>query len=242
MTYKIETIEPTIFPKDKIVSAVTLKNPQIEPHGLTISGDQFDEKTIQEHRQLLADHLKVDVSQMIFQKQVHSDTIKVIDENYEIGESDALITRLKGKVLNISIADCCGILIFDPNQDLIAAVHSGWQGTKQNIVGKTVQTLKNEYKCNAKDLLVYLSPCASVDKYEVGKEFYDFVPDNVIQEREGKIYFDNLSMIYSQLVKESISYSNIEEADICTISDARFHSFRREKEKSGRMSALIGMI
>lgn len=242
MQYKIETLEPKIFPKNKIISAVTLKNEQIKPYGLTISGEHFDSELIDNHRKILAEHLNVKYEHMIFQKQVHSNTIKIVNDNYKIGESDALITSIKQKFLNISIADCCAILIYDPTHEIIAAVHSGWQGTQKNIVTKVVRNLKTDYKSNPKDILVYLSPCASVEKYEVGKEFYGYFPDNVLIERGGKVYFDNLSMIVSQLLRESISVSNIEEANICTISDERFHSFRRDKEKSGRMSALIGMI
>ena len=35
---------------------------------------------------------------------------------------------------------------------------------------------------------------------------------------------------------------HIEKSDICTIENSDYHSFRRDKEFSGRMAAFIGMI
>ncbi|MCK5742328.1 MAG: polyphenol oxidase family protein, partial [Chlorobi bacterium] len=90
------------------------------------------------------------------------------------------------------------------------------------------------------DLKVYLSPCASVKKYETGQEFKEYFPDSVIQSGE-KYYFDNHKEIKNQLIQSGINADNIEVSDVCTISDTDYHSFRRDGNKSGRMSAFIGI-
>ena len=88
-------------------------------------------------------------------------------------EADGLISDLPGDVIGVKIADCLGILIYDPRQRVIAAVHSGWRGTHQNIVGEAVRTLCEGWGSTPGDLWVGLSPSASGRNYEVGTDVHD---------------------------------------------------------------------
>jgi len=187
----------------------------------------------------------------IFQEQTHSDMIKVINEDeiedsfvegensIIIGNSDAMITDLDNVILSVYVADCGGVLIYEKVNRCIAAVHSGWQGSLKNIVGKTIIRMGEEYGSRAKDLLVYLSPCASVDNFEVGDEFKEYFPKSV-REFNGKLYFNNKKEIKLQLLEKGVIDKNIEISSLCTISNKNLHSFRRDKEKSGRMAVFIG--
>ena len=67
--------------------------------------------------------------------QTHTDTVKCIQSEMagiftkDFRYVDALVTNRKNKILSISIADCIGIIFFDPIKKVIANTHSGWQGT-----------------------------------------------------------------------------------------------------------------
>ncbi len=240
--YNLEIIHPAIFPAD-ITSGVTLKNPGANNgRGFSISvTGEFDESTVEQSRELLARNLDTDLERLHFQNQVHSDTIKLIPDESNIFESDGMITNRTGDILCISIADCCAILCYDIENIAIGAFHSGWRGTQLNIASKGIKAMSENFGTKPENLLVYLSPCASVTNYEVGEEFATYFPGFTQRGRDGKFYFDNTGKITSQLKEAGVPESNIEISDACTILFKEYHSYRRDKEKSGRMAAFIGL-
>ncbi len=242
MSENFNILEPGIFNKSRIISGVTLRNEHIFPDpGFSIySGQSVSEEGVKDKRKNLAKVLDVDENSLKFQKQIHGSHIRYIDANSQIEESDGMFTDRKGIILNITIADCCAILIYDPAHEVVSALHSGWRGAKENIAAKGIKTLQKKYNSNPQDLKIYMSPCASVRNYEVGEEVAQFFP-GFIEEREGSIYLDLKKKILTQLIETGCREENIEISDICTIEDHRFHSYRRDKENSGRMAAFIGM-
>jgi hypothetical protein len=222
---------------------VTLRSQKNYPvTGFTCGNEDFyGVDLINYHRQELASQLGFPVRNLKFQKQVHGDTIRIIDENSEEDESDSLITNHHGIILCVKIADCAGILLYDPINNVVSAVHSGWKGTKLEIINKTVNRLISDYNSDPDKLLAFVSPCASGINYEVGEEFLAIFPGHV-NNIEEKYYFDNVSAIKQQMINSGINPSNIEISGICSISDLRCHSYRRDKSSAGRMVAFIGLI
>lgn len=239
---KIEIIKPNIFPNNKIISGVTKRNFELfPPMGFTLSYSGISEEEFKNNLKNFSNYLRVDVSNLRYTNQIHSDRIIVADDTHNIENADALITNKKNLVLFVKIADCAGILIYDPIVECIAAIHSGWKGSKENIVGKTIKMLQEEYKAQPSSMMVYISPMAQAKNYEVGFEFLQFFPSDVIYKIGNKLYYDNQKMILSQLIDAGIKPDNIEYSDLCTIENVDLHSYRRDKEKSGRMLAYICM-
>lgn len=230
------------FPQE-INAGVTLRNlTEFPPFGFSISKTELiDEKQIEENRKSLSDYLGVDYSKMKFQKQVHSDFIRIIDENSETLESDGMITNVQGLVLNVSIADCAAILIYDKFNKVIAGIHSGWRGTKLNIAGKAIALMQENFGTQPSNLICYISACASGKNYEVGEEVAQFFPNSITKLNSGKYLFDNKNEIKNQLIQSGISENSLHISEICTIENENYHSFRRDKDKSGRMSAFISL-
>lgn len=231
-----------IFSEKKIVAGVTKRcADKFGGFGLTFSTNDFiNREVVDKNIGLLALQLGVARERIIFQRQTHSDKIRIVDNNSILDFSDAMITNVKDLCLCVRIADCAGVLIYDEKKEIICAVHSGWRGTSKNIVGKSIMQMSTTFGSNPKDLLVYISPCASVENYEVGKEFLEYFPESTI-ERNNKFYFDNKKQILLQLINAGVALENIEISPKCTIADRNFHSYRRDKEKSGRMCAFIMM-
>jgi polyphenol oxidase len=241
---KIDYIQPKIFDGHNIIAGVTKRNlADFMSYGFTISSAKIaDSDTVLSNRIFLANEIGINFSNMIFQKQVHGDYIRYVNSKSDDNiESDGMYSNQIGIVINISIADCAAVLIYDKNKKVICGVHSGWKGTSLNITGKAIQILKNEFVSNPDDILVYISPCAGGDKYEVGAEVAELFPRSIKPKENGKFLFDNKNEIYLQLIEEGILEKNIEISDICTISNTDFHSYRRDGDNSGRMSAFIGM-
>ncbi|MBW2681766.1 MAG: laccase domain-containing protein, partial [Deltaproteobacteria bacterium] len=42
---------------------------------------------------------------------------------------DALVTNIRKKILVIQVADCQSVIMYDPVQQVVANVHSGWRGS-----------------------------------------------------------------------------------------------------------------
>jgi len=238
---EIDILTPNIFPKDKIISGVTKTNKQVFPDtGLSLSPPGIlSIGEYNKHLKFFADSIGIPLENIKFQKQVHSDEITFIGQNTPVYEADSLITNDEGLLILVKIADCAGVLLYDKKKEVVAAVHSGWRGTRLNITGRTICEMEEKYSSERKDILAYISPSASVENYEVSEEFLEYFPEKVFQKREGKLYFDNKMMIKEQLIMADISIDNIEISDICTISDTDYHSFRRDGKKSGRMAAFI---
>jgi YfiH family protein len=240
----IEILKPNIFDENEIIAGVTLKNQQnYPPYGFTVSNGEIAKfNTVESNRIALAEVLGVNRANIGFQKQVHSDNIRIMTLKDNVNdESDGMITNEKQFILSISIADCAAVLMYDPVNEVICGVHSGWKGTQLNITSKAINILIDKFSTNPNDLQVYVSPCAGGTQYEVGPEFADIFPNSILKISNNKYLFDNKKEIKSQLLKSGVNELNLEISDICTISDNNFHSFRRDKETSGRMSAFIGM-
>jgi YfiH family protein len=239
----IKILKPIIFPNERIVSGVTLKNQHIFPNtGLTFTPSPICSKEeVDHHKKMLANEIGVKPKKMKFQHQIHSDIIRVIDEESEETDSDAMDTDQHGLILCVKIADCAAILAYDPVNHAIAALHSGWRGTQQNITAKAINKMSELYGSKPENLLLYISPCASGKNYEVGSDVADFFPRSIKPIRNGKYLFDNTKELLLQLQEIGVPKNNIQTSNICTIENQDFHSYRRERERSGRMCAFIGM-
>jgi polyphenol oxidase len=245
MKDNFEILKTSIFPEKKVLAGVTKRNLVLFPeNGFTISdGTDNPSDEIIKNRKQLANVLDIDYLNLKFQRQVHETNIQVVDDNSTSGkETDGMITDEKGIILNITIADCTAILVYDPINEAVGAFHSGWRGTKENIAKKGIQKMNDNFKTKPEYLLIYLSPCASGQRYEVEWDVAQYFPETTNKINDKKYLFDNKKQIISQLLALGVKEENIEASPICTIADENYHSYRRDKENSGRMSAFIGMI
>jgi YfiH family protein len=189
----------------------------------------------------------------IVANQTHSDNIKVITQKETKGweslsdaieNCDALITDVKGVVLNILTADCVPILLYDKQKEVVAAVHAGWKGTKAQIASKTVHKMQEVYGCDPKDIIAGVAPSIGRCCYEVGKDvaeqFFD-MPEGYTN--KGDKYMLDLPLINKQqLLAAGLQEKDIEMSHTCTACEVeRFFSYRKEQGCSGRFMSMIGI-
>lgn len=171
--------------------------------------------------------------------QVHGTRIEIVSKPGVIKDTDGLITTTSNLALGIRVADCAAVLIADPVKRIIGAFHAGWKGASHGIIPAGINTMK-KLGGDPVNFLVFISPCISLKNFEVGEEVADQFPDQFIY-REGfnKPHIDLKGFIMNQLVQKGVIESNIQLSEKCTVDDERFFSFRRERERAGRM---LGMI
>jgi YfiH family protein len=201
-----------------------------------------DAETVKRNRTLFFGHLGLSVDDVAYQKQIHGDTIKFVSAGGHIGESDAMITSVSGIGLAISTADCCAIFIYDQKNKIISAVHSGWRGTSKRILEKTIIKLKEEFKSNPEDLFCYLGPSISQQNYEVGEDVAEQFDKKYLRSAGAKYLLDVSECNYEMLVDNGIKQSNIQKSVLCSYGyNSLLHSYRRDKENSGRALGIIAM-
>lgn len=126
----------------------------------------------------------------------------------------------------------------------MAAVHSGWKGTINCIVAKTIDRLIKDYNSEIKDIKVYIGPHNMKCCYEVSEELIETFKNKDIYKdtyiNDGR----NLSLkqcIIKQLNDKGICDDQINKLNMCTYcsKEYSFHSYRKSKEKSGRIFSFI---
>lgn len=188
---------------------------------------------------LLKEHFKL--KSIDYLEQYHSD--KVVFYNNKLQKGDALITNEVGVGIGVFNADCVPILLFDKKNRIAAAIHSGWRGTLNLIVSKTIEQMKDKFKTRAEDITAFIGPHIKKCCFEVGDEVVVQFNENEFYKNHtintGR-YIDLEACIKLQLKKERVLEENIESVDICTFCDKDETAFSyRRGPKDKRMFSLI---
>jgi len=206
-------------------------------------------------------------------KQVHSDAIQVFHaaptDSAPVGDASA--TPHPGLLLAIQTADCVPILLVDPRNRAVAAIHAGWRGTLARIAQKAVGAMQREFSSRPSDLLAAIGPSIGPCCYEVGAEL---VTQFTSQFADAAEYFDEprtgdepnplqwLNMRppghqpppkavhldlrkanRSQLLAAGLHAGNIFVSEFCTgCRKDLFFSYRKEGPRSGRLLSVIGIL
>ncbi|HVW84725.1 MAG TPA: peptidoglycan editing factor PgeF [Bryobacteraceae bacterium] len=159
-----------------------------------------------------------------------------------IAEGDALISREPGMIVGIRTADCIPVLIVDSRARAVAAVHAGWRGTAGGIVASTVNELITRYGARAEDLHAAIGPGIGPCCYEVSPDvahrFGAWAPH--LRQSAAPVRIDLPSINECQL--RTAGVQDVWYAGECTFCEAeRYFSFRREKDRAGRMLSFAGI-
>lgn len=204
---------------------------------------------VDENRRLLLSSLNLGNTLLATLRQIHSCRIHIIEEvpgKWNPLSGDALATAMRGVALAVQTADCVPLLVADPGSGVIAAVHSGWRGTLQEIAFHTVRLMQSAFGSDPAGFRVALGPCIRSCCYEVGKEVYDpFLRKHggllKSAPKHGKYFLDLPGIIGEQLREAGVSPDQIYDLGLCTCCKTdTFFSYRAEGENSGRLMAVIG--
>ena len=104
--------------------------------------------------------------------QIHSSTIHEARTDIKL-VGDGFFTDKKGFNLSIRTADCLPMIFYHPEK-MLALLHAGWKGTALMIAKKFLFKMEELYNLNLRDWEVAFGPCIAPEKYEVGKDVFEF--------------------------------------------------------------------
>lgn len=172
-------------------------------------------------------------------RQVHGDRIVTFQEPVRpLPEADGLITDVPGLGLAVRTADCLPLILHDPVTPAVGVVHAGWRGTAARIAATAVAAMTAAFGTDPDRLRVGFGPCIRLHQYEVGPEFRERFPDEVIT-ISGRLHFDLALANRRQLRAAGVRPDNIMDCGICTFTDTHYHSYRRDGLAAGRILTVV---
>lgn len=186
--------------------------------------------------------------------QIHSNIV-IVQEELDISkrytvDADAIITKSKNMLLEVHTADCCPILLYEPDAQVIGAVHAGWGGLTSGVVKNAMEGFIS-LGADITKIMASIGPCIQPESYEVGEDFRDKILNNnknmkqFFIEYDKKIYFNLSFCALFSLIESGLKLHNIQNISIDTYKEENgFFSYRRTyhqlKDKHADISKLYG--
>ena len=203
------------------------------------------------NRTIALKRIGLNKKKLIIPNQIHSNKIKIVDENSinKTIKADALLTKSNKIVLGILTADCAPIFFFDYKKNIISAVHAGWRGAKSGIIKNTIKLM---LECGSKldNIISCIGPCIGKESYKVNNDFFrKFIIENSQNKKFFLIKKNIMNFDLKSYIVEKIKNFGVKKillGSFDTFKDKKnFFSYRRSlisKEKDyGRCLSIISL-
>ena len=222
----------------------------------TITNPNLDFKTNspkeKESYKVLCEELGYDFDKLCKPIQVHSSTVKCVDDDLsqiDLKATDGLITSSSNLVLSTKNADCILLIIYDTKNKVLANVHSGWRGTFSKIAEKTVVKMRDVYGTNPEDVVVAISPSIRKCHFEVDEDVAflcektfgytnkldKFIEKTEIKDGKQKYHIDNVLINKIMLMELGVKEENIIDSELCSVCNKDiFSSYRADGVDTNR--------
>lgn len=210
--------------------------------GLSV-GDE-PERVLENRRRLCA-AAGIALERLVVPGQVHGTELAWVGEGEAgrgstesetvIGAHDGLFTATPGLGLSISYADCVPVVVVAGGDEgpALATVHAGWRGMIAGIVGRAAAELARRGRLVAAVVGPSIGPCCfSVDE-ALRRRFEARFPGST-----GAGAVDLWRCASRELECAGVPAGDITVSGVCTSSDARFFSHRRDRGATGRHLAI----
>jgi hypothetical protein len=150
--------------------------------------------------------------------QVHGNTVLEVNAPGAAGDADGLLTNRSGLALAVATADCVPVVI--EGQHTNAVVHAGWRGMAKGVVAAGMTAMSDGGDRPQRAAIgPSIGPCC----YEIGLEVAEALAPFTDVTTWGTASVDLWAAAESQL--EGLE---VWRADLCTFTDHRFRSHRRD--------------
>lgn len=213
-----------------------------------------DPEAVRRNLAILSERIGLPVARIVMPHQTHEDCLLTIDADFlmkPMAEQRQLLEGVDGLVtaepqvcVAVSTADCVPLLLYAPDQGVVAAIHAGWRGAVKGIAQKAVRCLQTMFGCDPAQVRAGIGPSISQAAFEVGEEVVEAfssagMPVYRLMRHDpnnGKAHIDLWGANRWQLMEVGVEAGHIEIAGICTYTQwEHFFSARRLGVRSGRI-------
>ncbi|MGO9614392.1 MAG: peptidoglycan editing factor PgeF [Dissulfurispiraceae bacterium] len=208
----------------------------------------FTTKAVDGDLKALSKMVKVPLSHIYLPIQEHTDRVMVLGYDLKPQIADAVITRRRGVLIGVQVADCVPILLHEGNKGAIGVVHAGWKGTAGGILKKTISKMSEKFCSSPSDMAIAIGPSIGLCCYEVGPEVIEVIRratgEGEYLLKKGQKYCLDLSAANKcQAVSLGVPSRNIWISDECTsCRPEKYYSYRYSKGTTGRQAGFIGFL
>lgn len=136
-----------------------------------------DPEKVRKNYELFCKATKTNVNRIVMANQVHGNFVKqVSSEDVKKDlldpakfEADGLVTNTPGITLVVFSADCIPILLYDPVEKVVAALHAGWRGTAKSIGAQGVRAMM-EYGSKPENIRAAIGPGIGPECFETDED------------------------------------------------------------------------
>jgi polyphenol oxidase len=199
-------------------------------------GDDPDE--VEGNRRVLAREVGVPRERIVFMNQVHGADVVEVDGPWD-GEppaADGIVTRSSDLALAVLVADCVPVLLHDPAEGVLGAVHSGRPGLVAGIVGRAVDAMRD---LGARDISATVGPSVCGRCYEVPEEMSrsaaSTTPASAARSWTGTPAIDVAAGVVEQLATAGVA---VRWVPGCTRENHDLYSYRRDG-RTGRFAGVV---
>jgi polyphenol oxidase len=197
-----------------------------------------------------AEVLGVEPERIYFLTQVHGTACRVIDgaepsAAIRSERGDVTLSRAPSVACAVRVADCVPVLLADRRSGAVAAVHAGWRGVVRGVVPAAVAALRALGR-GPLDLVAAIGPHIASCCFEVGPEVAaelaaaSALGESVVVRGRGNPHVELGRIVEAQLRASEPARLAVDHVPGCTVCDReRFHSYRRDGSRGGRMLAAI---
>jgi len=194
--------------------------------------------------------LGVTAERIYFLSQVHGTTCRVISGDETAPEvraerGDVTLSRVPTAACAVRVADCVPVLLADRRSGAVAAVHAGWRGVVRGVVPAAVAALRG-LGGGPLDLVAAVGPHIEACCFEVGEDVAMALAgasplgEAAVDRSRPKARVSLRRIIEAQLRASDAEHLAVDHVLGCTVCDpTRFHSYRRDGKRGGRMLAAI---
>jgi YfiH family protein len=255
---KVHYLEPDILTREQVsIQGFTTRHEGVsrQPYNsLNLGFNTYDPKhNVQGNRSILTRAFGIRAEMLVTVNQTHGVDLLVIDapnpdySHFLKIECDGIVTNQPGVMIGVCVADCVPILLLDPKNMVVAALHAGWKGTAGDIAGKGVNAMADIFGSKPANILAAIGPAIGKCCYEVDAAVRDaFGRDStsgVFLEKAqlpGKWQLDLETANYRRLLAAGLDESNIDVTGKCVACEHDlFYSHRRDNGETGRQMGFI---
>ena len=164
--------------------------------------------------------------------------------------ADAAIVCSPGHAAAFTTADCLPVILLSESCGCIVGIHAGWRGIAKGVIENSCERLMRE--CGGRmpeDIQAWFGPAIASRDYEIDEStrtqlcasphvgMEHFTPTS-----PGHFLADLPAIARSKLEAYSIPSGRIITHVESTFGDTRYHSARRDGDKSGRMATVFGIF